>query len=238
MNSDNNNNIEKMIEKAMRGGTKTPKRSPIKRQNSIGNIERMLMGTPVSGTKTPKRSPLKRQNSIDNIERMLMGTPIRTPGKKSPNVNWNFFDKTGFLSPPRPVPAKNTANPKRKIAPKVIQPPTRVNPKRKMAPPALIASPDRKFAHKFDGMNSGEKDARGRIIYIGKAGGKYVLSSVGSRVPYVNEKLKAKANKGALEFTGKYDRDGLKIYKGRQGGLFVISPNSGKRKNPLRPFRD
>jgi hypothetical protein len=132
------------------------------------------------------------------------------------------------------VSAKNTANPKRKIAPKVI----RVKPIRKMAPTALIASPDRKFAHKFDGMNSGEKDARGRIIYIGKAGGKYVLSSVGSRVPHVNEKLKAKANKGALEFTGKYDRDGLKIYKGRQGGLFVISPNSGKRKNPLRPFRN
>ena len=195
-------------------------------------IEKAMRG----GTKTPKKSPIKRQNSIGNIERMLMGTPIRTPGKKSPNVNWNFFDKTGFLSPPRPVPAKNTANPKRKIAPQVTR--VVINPKRKMAPPALIASPDRKFAHKFDGMNSGEKDARGRIIYIGKAGGKYVLSSVGSRVPYVNDKLKAKANKGALEFTGKYDRDGLKIYKGRQGGLFVISPNSGKRKNPLRPFRD
>lgn len=228
MNSDNNNNIEKMIERAMRNGARSPQRSPLKRKNSIGNFEKMLQGTPVKST--------------SNLEKMLLGrTPAKTPsqGKKSPNINFDFFSKTGFLSPVRPVLAKKTANPMRKVAPKVIQPPVRMtNPKKKMAPLALIASPDRKFAHKFDGMNSGEKDSRGRIIYIGKAGGKYVLSSVGSRVPYVNEKLKAKANKGALEFTGQYDRDGLKIYKGRQGGLFVISPNSGKRKNPLRPFRN
>jgi hypothetical protein len=208
MNSDNNNNIEKMIEKAMRGGTKTPKSSPLKRKNSIGNLEKMLRGTPA---KTPSQ------------------------GKKSPNINFDFFGETGFFSPVRTMPAKKTVNPMRKIAPKEVR---ATKPKRKMAPPALIASPDRKFAHKFDGMNSGEKDSRGRIIYIGKAGGKYVISGIGSRVPYVNEKLKAKANKGALEFTGQYDRDGLKIYKGRQGGLFVISPNSGKRKNPLRPFRN
>ena len=230
MNSDNNNNIEKMIEKAMRGGTKTPKSTPLKRKNSIGNLEKMLM-------ETPKSTPLKRKNSIGDLEKMLRGTPIKTPspGKKSPNINLDFFAETGFLSPVRTIPTSKTVKPKRKIAPKAVR---ATNPKRKMAPPALIASPDRKFAHKFDGMNSGEKDSRGRIIYIGKAGGKYVLSSVGSRVPYVNEKLKAKANKGTLEFTGQYDRDGLKIYKGKQGGLFVISPNSGKRKNPLQPFRN
>lgn len=236
MNSNNNDNIEKMIERAMRGGAKTPKRSPLKRNNSIGNFEKMIQGTP------DKSTPLKRKNSIGNLEKMLLGrTPAKTPsqGKKSPNINFDFFSKTGFLSPVRPVLANKTVKPMRKVAPKVIQPPVRMtNPKKKMAPLALIASPDRKFAHKFDGMNSGEKDSRGRIIYIGKAGGKYVLSSVGSRVPYVNDKLKAKANKGALEFTGQYDRDGLKIYKGRQGGLFVISPNSGKRKNPIRPFRN
>ncbi|AGE57969.1 PBCV-specific basic adaptor domain-containing protein [Paramecium bursaria Chlorella virus NW665.2] len=233
MNSNNNNNIEKMIERAMRGGAKTPSKTPLGRKNSIGNLEKMLM-------ETPKSTPMKRKNSIGNLEKMLRGTPAKTPsqGKKSPNINFDFFGETGFLSPVRPVLAKKTANPMRKVAPKIMQNPVRVNPKRKMAPPALIASPDRKFAHKFDGMNSGEKDSRGRIIYIGKAGGKYVLSSVGSRVPYVNEKLKAKANKGTLEFTGKYDRDGLKIYKGKQGGLFVISPNSGKRKNPLRPFKN
>ncbi|AGE50471.1 PBCV-specific basic adaptor domain-containing protein [Paramecium bursaria Chlorella virus CVR-1] len=208
MNSNNNNNIEKMIERAMRGGAKTPSKTPLGRKNSIGNLEKMLQGTPA---KTPSQ------------------------GKKSPNINFDFFGETGFLSPVRTMPAKKTVNPMRKIAPKEVR---AIKPKRKMAPPALIASPDRKFAHKFDGMNSGEKDSRGRIIYIGKAGGKYVLSTVGSRVPYVNEKLKAKANKGTLEFTGKYDREGLKIYKGKQGGLFVISPNSGKRKNPLRPFKN
>ena len=208
MNSDNNNDIEKMIERAMRGGAKTPSKTPLGRKNSIGNLEKMLRGTPA---KTPSQ------------------------GKKSPNINFDFFGETGFLSPVRTMSAKKTAKPMRKIAPKEVR---ATKPKRKMAPPALIASPDRKFAHKFDGMNSGEKDSRGRIIYIGKAGGKYVLSTVGSRVPYVNEKLKAKANKGALEFTGKYDREGLKIYKGKQGGLFVISPNSGKRKNPLRPFKN
>jgi hypothetical protein len=182
--SSNNNNIEKMIEKAMRG------------------------------TKTSKKSPLKRKNSINDIQRMLMQSPVQSPNKKSSNINWNFFEKTGFMSPPREEPVK----PKRKIAPgvRVVIPKRKiapgVRPKRKIAPPALIASPDRKFAHKFDGMNSGEKDARGRIIYIGKSGGKYVISSVGSRVPVADKKLKEKANKGNLDFTGKYDRNGLKIY--------------------------
>jgi hypothetical protein len=101
-----------------------------------------------------------------------------------------------------------------------------------LPPPQRVASPDVKYAHKFDGTNSGERDLRGRIIYHGKRGGKYVISSIGKRVPHIEKSLKNKSNKGALDFTGKMDRKGRKIYKGKRGGEFVIS-ESGKRINPL-----
>ena len=223
-----NNNLEKMLANAFKS---PPKKSPPKRQNSSNNLEKMLANA-FKSTPTPKKTPLKRQNSgndLDNLMAKAFGSGTPTPQRKmignTPQVNWNAFSKTGFMSPVRSM------YPARKVAP-------RSKPARKVAPPPrIIASPDRKFAHKFDGMNTGEKDAQGRIIYAGKAGGKFVISSVGSRVPYVYNKIKEKETKGKLNFTGQLDREGLKIYKGTQGGLFVIK-NSGKRGNPLRPFRN
>jgi hypothetical protein len=189
------------------------------------NLEKMLE----NAFKSPaKKTPPKRQNSnnLDALMKRAFGsgnTP--TPSRSSPQVNWNAFAKTGFMSPVRPI------QPARKIAP-------RSKPARKIAPsPTRAASPDRKFAHKFEGMNTGEKDSQGRIIYAGKAGGKYVISSIGSRVPYVHDKIKNKGNKGKLDFTGQLDREGRKIYKGKQGGLYILS-QSGKRGNPLRPFKN
>jgi hypothetical protein len=198
-----------------------------KSSSSNNNLEKML----ANAFKSPaKKTPLKRQNSGNDLNKLMAkafgsgNTP--TPMRNSPQVNWNAYAKTGFMSPVRlmqPVA--------RKIAP-------RSKPARKVAPtPTRVASPDRKFAHKFpDSMNTGKKDSQGRIIYAGKAGGKFVISSIGSRVPYIYNKIKDKANKGKLNSTGQLDRDGMKIYKGKQGGLFVIKP-SGKRGNPLRPFR-
>jgi len=101
-----------------------------------------------------------------------------------------------------------------------------------------LATPDRKFANKYWGENSGERDKRGRNIYIGSRGGRYVISSIGKRVPYVHDKVKAKANKDELHPTGQVDKKGQKIYRGKKGGLFVIDSSSGKKKNPLRPFRN
>jgi hypothetical protein len=96
-----------------------------------------------------------------------------------------------------------------------------------------VSSPDRKFAHLFQGTNSGEKDSHGRIIYHGPRGGKYVISSIGKRVPHVDENLKKKSNGGEATFTGKLDRKGRKIFRGKQGGEYVIT-NSGRRANPLK----
>jgi hypothetical protein len=219
-----NNNIEKMLANAFKSPAK---KTPHKRQNSSDNLEKML----ANAFKSPaKKTPLKRQNSGNNLDKLMAkafgsgNTP--TPMRNSPQINWNAYAKTGFMSPVRPIQPIA-----RKIAP-------RSKPARKVAPtPMRVASPDRKFAHKFpDSMNTGEKDSQGRIIYAGKAGGKFVISSIGSRVPYIYNKIKDKENKGKLNFTGQLDRESRKIYKGKQGGLFIIS-QSGKRGNPLRPFK-
>ena len=185
-----------------------------------------------------------------------------------PNLNNMFKSPKGKKSPvkkpvrkvaPRTKPARKIApksKPARKIAPRVQKPASPVfsllgSPVQNGgASPAFslaslgnignepLATPDRKFANKYWGENSGERDKRGRIIYIGSRGGRYVISSIGKRVPYVHDKVKAKANKDELHPTGQVDKKGQKIYQGRRGGLFVIDSSSGKKKNPLRPFRN
>ena len=165
------------------------------------------------------KSPSPRKSSSPNIttnelERLLRSSG-NTPKKTTlmPQFSLNFDN---LVSPPRPVPKA------RKIAP---------SPK-KAPPPQKVASPDRKFAHLFEGTNSGEKDSMGRVIYHGPRGGKFVISSIGKRVPYVHESLKSKVNNKKMVFTGQVDRKGRKIYKGKSGGKFVIT-ETGKRANPL-----
>lgn len=185
-----------------------------------------------------------------------------------PNLNDMFVSPKGKKSPvkkparkiaPRAAPKRKIAPksvPMRKIAPRVQKPASPVfsllgSPVQNGgASPAFslasldnigneqIATPDRKFAHKFSGKNSGNRDEKGRIIYIGSRGGRYVISSIGKRVPYVHDKTKAKMNKDELHPTGQVDKKGQKIYKGKRGGLFVIDEISKKKKNPLRPFRN
>jgi hypothetical protein len=176
----------------------------MQRQNSLEAMLENAFASPTPKKSTPKKSPLKRQNSIDDLVKMLTAP-------------------SGRKIAPRSRPAK-------KIAP-------RSRPAKKIAPGvAKIALPDRQFAHKFDGMNTGKKDTQGRIIYAGPQGGKFVISSIGSRVPFMDEKLDNKMKAEKNTFTGQVDRDGLAIFRGKQGGLFVIKPSSGKRGNPLRPF--
>jgi hypothetical protein len=126
------------------------------------------------------------------------------------------LDLANFFSPPRKVPKA------RKIAP---------SPK-KAPSPQKVSSPDRKFAHLFEGTNSGERDSMGRTIWHGPRGGKFVISTIGKRVPYVNESLKSKVINHKMEFTGVVDRKGRKIYKGKSGGKFIIT-DTGRRANPL-----
>ena len=167
------------------------------------------------------KSPSPRKSSSPNITTNELEKLLRnsgdTPKPKTSTLMPQFSLNLGnFFSPPRPVPKA------RKIAP---------SPK-KAPSPQKVASPDRKFAHLFEGTNSGERDSMGRVIYHGPRGGKFVISTIGKRVPYVNESLKSKVNNHKMEFTGQVDRKGRKIYKGKSGGKFIIT-DSGRRANPL-----
>lgn len=157
-----------------------------------------------------KSSPNITANELEKLLRNSGNTPKKMP---SPQFSLNL---DSFFTPPRPGPKA------RKIAP---------SPK-KAPSPQKVSSPDRKFAHLFEGTNSGEKDSMGRIVYHGPRGGKFVISTIGKRVPYVDESLKSKVNNHKMEFTGMVDRKGRKIYKGKSGGKFVIT-NAGRRANPL-----
>ena len=166
------------------------------------------------------KSPSPRKSTSPNItmnelEKLLRNSG-NTPKPKSTLTPQFSLDLANFFSPPRPAPKA------RKIAP---------SPK-KAPSPQKVSSPDRKFAHLFEGTNSGERDSMGRIIYHGPRGGKFVISTIGKRVPYVNESLKSKVNNHKMEFTGVVDRKGRKIYKGKSGGKFIIT-DTGRRANPL-----
>jgi hypothetical protein len=217
---------------------------------NLNNLEKMLS----------KRSPSKSSSkkSTPKVSPGLTDILGKTPS--SGDYNWNYVNKAlangvdistiiGGLSP---KPAKKIAPRARKIAPKparkIAPKATKIAPRSVSPPPAMrvspgvaqegLSSPDRKFGHKFEGMDTGDKDDKGRIIYAGKRGGKFVISSIGARVPYQHNKLKNRLEKGKYPFTGKVDRNGLKVFKGPRGGLFVIDNNSGKKKNPIHPLRD
>lgn len=157
-----------------------------------------------------KSSPNITTNELEKLLRNSGNTPKKMP---SPQFSLNL---DSFFTPPRPGPKA------RKIAP---------SPK-KAPSPQKVSSPDRKFAHLFEGTNSGNRDSMGRIVYHGPRGGKFVISTIGKRVPYVNESLKSKVNNHKMEFTGMVDRKGRKIYKGKSGGKFIIT-DTGRRANPL-----
>ena len=166
------------------------------------------------------KSPSPRRSSSPNIttnelEKLLRNSG-NTPTPKSTLLPQFSLDLGNFFSPPRQVPKA------RKIAP---------SPK-KAPSPQKVSSPDRKFSHLFEGTNSGERDSMGRVIWHGPRGGKFVISTIGKRVPYVNETLKSKVNNHKMEFTGVVDRKGRKIYKGKSGGKFIIT-DTGRRANPL-----
>ena len=166
------------------------------------------------------RSPSSRKSSSPNIttnelEKLLRNSE-NTPKPKSTLTPQFSLNLANFFSPPRPVPKA------RKIAP---------SPK-KAPPPQKVSSPDRQFAHLHEGTNSGEKDSMGRVIWHGPRGGRFVISSIGKRVPHVDGALKSKVNTHKMQFTGQVDRKGRKIYKGKSGGKFVIT-DTGRRANPL-----
>jgi hypothetical protein len=208
---------------------------------NLNNLEKMLSKKSPGKTSSKKSSPALSPGLSD----ILGKTP--TPG----NYNWNYVNKalasgvdiSNIIGGLSPKPARKIAPKARKIAPK---------PARKIAPRAStvvpkpvspepqreLSTPDRKFGHKFDGMNTGDKDARGRIIYAGKRGGKFVISSSGARVPYTHNKLQSRVEKGKYPLAGKVDRAGLVVYKGPRGGMFVIDAKSGKKKNPLLPLKN
>lgn len=188
---------------------------------NLNNLNRFL-------GKTPSR---KGSPTVNNLERMLRGSPARSstarssPAKSFPSLSPSVFRNVNIDTLFSPV--RMPSSPVAKIAPGA----KRV---RKIAPsPKRAASPDRKFAHKFDGTNSGEKDSFGRIIWHGPQGGKFVISAVGKRVPHIDANLKKRTNQGAMKNTGLVDRKGRKIFQGKQGGKFVIT-ESGRRANPLK----
>ena len=183
---------------------------------NLNNLNRFL-------GKTPSR---KGSPTVNNLERMLRGSSSRSsPARSFPSLSPSVFRNVNIDTLFSPV--RTPSSPVAKIAPGA----KRV---RKIAPsPKRVASPDRKFAHKFDGTNSGEKDSFGRIIWHGPQGGKFVISSVGKRVPHIDANLKKRTNKGVMKNTGQVDRKGRKIFEGKQGGKFVIT-ESGRRTNPLK----
>ncbi|AGE59916.1 PBCV-specific basic adaptor domain-containing protein [Acanthocystis turfacea Chlorella virus TN603.4.2] len=233
-NSDmpNLNNLERMLG--------SPKKASPKKASSIKESSKKASSKKAS---SKKASSKKASPGLSNLmsdtpgkwnyinEALASGVDLRdilgnTPARGADDFNWSFLE---------PSKARKIAPSKaRKIAPKkalkVAPTPSR--------PSSELSTPDRKFGHKFEGMDTGDKDDKGRIIYAGKRGGKFVISSSGARVPYIQNKLKPRLDKGKYPFTGKVDRNGLKVYKGPRGGLFVIDANSGKKKNPLHPLRD
>jgi len=107
------------------------------------------------------------------------------------------------------------------------------SPTKKSPSPQKISSPDRKFAHLHPGTNSGNKDSMGRIIWHGPRGGRFVISTIGKRVPYHDDdtKLKEKVIKGTNKNSGMVDKKGRKIFIGKSGGKYVIT-EAGRRTNP------
>lgn len=195
--------------------------------SSTNSLEKMLGSALRSPSSRSSKNNMPNVNDLNDLNKWLAST--RSPARKSFSPGSNF-DDLALLPPLSPIQRAARkiaprAKPARKQAPTPRRPMTRPVPQR-------VASPDAKFAHKFDGTNSGERDLRGRIIYNGKRGGKYVISSIGKRVPHIEKALKNKSSKGTLDFTGRTDRKGRKIYKGKRGGEFVIS-ETGKRLNPL-----
>jgi hypothetical protein len=183
---------------------------------NMPNIDNLL--------RSPSPSRKASTNITTNELEKLLRNSGNTPKPKSPLMPQPQFSLNldSFFSPPRPVPKARKIAPSPKKAPSLKKAPS----------PQKVSSPDRKFSHLFEGTNSGNKDSLGRVIWHGPRGGKFVISSIGKRVPYVHESLKGKVNDQKMVFTGTVDRKGRKIYKGKSGGKFVIT-NTGKRANPL-----
>ena len=248
----NLNNLEKMFV----SGKSSKRSSPNKRSPTLSDILGKSPGRDnfnwnyiekALTSKTPaekRRSASPALSLLNDYGRLNTPSPILSTQKKPAR---KIAPKA---KPARKIAPK--AKPTRKIAPKALSPlmlsrdnsgrsdPKALSPlmSRDNSGRSDLSTPNRQFGHKFDGTNTGEKDDKGRIIYAGKRGGKFVISSSGARVPYLHNKLKNRLNKGKYPFTGKVDRSGLQVFKGPRGGLFVVDNKSGKKKNPLMPLRD
>ncbi|AGE55805.1 PBCV-specific basic adaptor domain-containing protein [Acanthocystis turfacea Chlorella virus MN0810.1] len=230
---------------------------------NLNNLERLLREKTPSPAKkaSPQRASSRKASSrkassrkaSPGLTNLLSGTPGKdfnyindalasgvnlkdilgeTPSRAADDFNWSFLE---------PTKARKMAPKARKTAPKAKarkMAPTTSRPASTSGAQSRLSTPNRQFGGKFEGMNTGEKDDKGRIIYTGKRGGKFVISASGARVPYTQNKLSSKLEKGKYPFTGKVDRNGLKVYKGPRGGLFVVDNKSGKKKNPLQPLKD
>jgi hypothetical protein len=219
------------IEKALTSKTPAGKRKSASPALSLLNdYGRLNAPSPTLSTqKKPARKIAPKAKPARKIA--PKAKPARKIAPKAPSPLMLSRDNSGRSEY---IPS-GLSTPARKIVPKALSP---LMLPRDNSGRSDLSTPDRQFGHKFDGMNTGEKDDKGRIIYAGKRGGKFVISSSGARVPYLHNKLKNRLDKGKYPFTGKVDRNGLKVFKGPRGGLFVVDSKSGKKKNPLMPLRD
>ena len=151
------------------------------------------------------------------------------------NVNWNKLVANASDEDISPLKSANLNKLFKPSAEKSGQPPMfsplLYAPQRKYAPrskPATKIAPRSKPALKIAPFSMRPRNSMGRQILQGPKGGKYVVSSVGQRVPYVSN---VGSRKGVVN-SGKLDSKGRKIYIGPRGGKFVIS-ETGKRINPL-----
>lgn len=164
---------------------------------------------------------------------------FRSSSSKSQNLSINELEKMLRSSGNSPKPSRQST-PKKAASPKPMVMPqfslslnNFFSPPKKSPSPQKVSSPDRKFAHLHPGTNSGNKDSMGRIIWHGPRGGRFVISTIGKRVPYHDDdtKLKEKLVKGTNKNSGMVDKKGRKIFIGKSGGKYVIT-EAGRRTNP------
>jgi len=175
-----------------------------------------------------------RNNNMPNFDSLF-----RTSSSKSNDISTNELARMLRSSGNSPKPSRQST-PKKAASPEpMIMPQFSLSlnnffsPAKKSPSPQKISSPDRKFGHLHPGTNSGNKDSMGRIIWHGPRGGRFVISSIGKRVPLVDDdkKLKEKLVKGTNKNSGLVDKKGRKIFIGKSGGKYVLT-EAGKRTNP------
>lgn len=182
-----------------------------------------------------RSSSSKSQNlSINELEKMLRSSGNSPKASRQPSLSNLFISPPKKKSMPKKAASPKAASPKPMVMPQFsLSLNNFFSPPKKSPSPQKVSSPDRKFAHLHPGTNSGNKDSMGRIIWHGPRGGRFVISTIGKRVPYHDDdtKLKEKVVKGTNKNSGMVDKKGRKIFIGKSGGKYVIT-EAGRRTNP------